>query len=81
MKGLLQKSDIVPNKRCWDNNCPVCLTEEKGSCFRENVGYSIQCMTCWNDQDKVDKNVKDRKYIMHGETNRTAWVRCTEHVF
>ena len=79
LKSMLQKSDIVPNKKCWDNNCPVCLTEEKGLCCRENAGYSIQCLTCWNDPDKVDRPTKERKNIMHGETNRTARVRCLEH--
>ena len=71
--------DIVPNKKCWDSNCPVCQTEEKGLCCRENAGYSIQCLTCWNDPEKVDRPIQDRKYIMHGETNRTARVRCLEH--
>ena len=79
MKGLLQKSDIVPNKKCWNEQCPVCLTEEKGSCCKENLGYSIQCQTCWTDQNKLDDGIKERKYIMHGETNRTAKVRCSEH--
>ena len=79
LKSMLQKSDIIPNKKCWDNNCPVCTTEEKGLCCHENAGYSIQCLTCWNDPNKVDKSVKERKYVMHGETNRTARVRCLEH--
>ena len=30
LKSMLQKSDIIPNKKYWDNNCPVCTTEEKG---------------------------------------------------
>ena len=72
LKSMLQKSNIVPNKKCWDSNCPVCQTEEKGLCCRENAGYSIQCLTCWNDPEKVDRPIQDRKYIMHGETNRIA---------
>ena len=43
LKSIFHKSDIIPNKKCWDNNCPVCQTEEKGLCCRENAGYSIQC--------------------------------------
>ena len=79
LKSMLQKSDVIPNKRCWDNSCPVCLTEEKGLCCSENSGYSIQCLTCWNDPNKIEKSAKERKFVMHGETNRTARVRCLEH--
>lgn len=79
LKSLLQKSDVIPNKRCWDKECPICLTEEKGLCNKENSGYSIQCLTCWNDPSREDKPLKERRFIMHGETNRTARVRCMEH--
>ena len=79
LKSILQKSNVIPNKRCWDESCPVCQTEEKGQCCRENSGYSIQCETCWEDPERADLPIQDRKFIMHGETNRTARVRCLEH--
>ena len=55
------------------------LSEEKGKCNKENAGYSIQCQTCWEDENRKDGSIRDRKFIMHGETARTARVRCSEH--
>ena len=79
VKGMLQRSDVIPNKKCWDDRCPVCNTEERGLCNMENIGYSILCRTCWDDPEKQDEGMKKKKFIMHGETSRTARVRCSEH--
>ena len=76
---MLQKSDVLPRKKCWDEDCPVCKTEEGGICNKENIGYSIICQTCVKDEDNVDKSLKEKRHIMHGETNRTARIRCLEH--
>ena len=79
IKGMLQKSDVCPKNRCWDELCPVCLTNEKGKCNVKNIGYSILCKSCWESGEKNDLSVKERKFIMHGESSKTARVRCSEH--
>ena len=76
---IQQRFNVEPRKRCWDQNCPVCLSEEKGMCNMENVGYSILCSMCWNNEDKLNGPINERKFIMHGETIRTARIRCNEH--
>ena len=67
------------NKSCWDTECPICLTEAKGKCNRENSGYSIQCQISIDDQNRKYEPLNKRRYIMHGETARTSRVRCKEH--
>ena len=69
--GLLQRSDVTPQLRCYDNSCPVCLTGERGLCRVEGVGYKVWCVPC--KERGVD-------VIMHGETGRTAADRCSEHI-
>ena len=76
IKSMLMKSDIKSTQKCWD---PICQTEEKGKCNKENSGYSIKCKTCWEDPGKKDEPINKRRYVMHGETSRSARVRCKEH--
>ena len=73
------KSDVKPNKRCWDQECPICMTGEQGKCNKENAGYTIQWKTCWENEEKKDAPIKQKRYIMHGETSRSARVRWKEH--
>ena len=80
VKGMLQKSDVLPNKRCWDDRCPICKTDELGNCNKENIGYSIICQTCWESEENKDKEMKIRRHIMDGESSRTARIRCIEHM-
>ena len=61
VKSMMQRSDMEPSKRCWDQECPIFKSEESGMCNKENVGYSIQCQTCWEDEDKKDGPFKERK--------------------
>ena len=35
IKSMLQKSDVIPNKKCWDEDCPICLTEAKGNAIKK----------------------------------------------
>ena len=79
LKSMLMKSDVKPNKRCWDQECPICMTGEQGKCNKENAGYTIQCKTCWESEERKDAPIKQKRYIMHGETSRSARVRCKEH--
>ena len=37
------------------------------------------CETCWNDEERKEGAIKDRRFVMHGETSRTGRVRCSEH--
>ena len=70
VKSLLQRSDISPTLTCWDENCPVCLTNGKGACCVEGVVYRVWCLVC--EQNGLNAS-------MFGETGRTAKVRCSEH--
>ena len=70
VKSLLQRSDISPSLTCWDENCPVCLTNGKGACCVEGVVYRVWCLVC--EQNGINAS-------MFGETGRTAKVRCSEH--
>ena len=65
LKSMLMKSDVKPNKRCWDQECPICMTGEQGKCNKENAGYTIQCKTCWESEEKKDASFKQKRYIMH----------------
>ena len=76
---MLMKSDVKPTQRCWDEDCPICQTEDKGKCYKENSGYSIKCKTCWEDPSKRNEPMEKKMYVMHGETSRSARVRCKEH--
>ena len=69
--SMLQRSDVSPQMNCYDKNCPVCMTEGKGLCRKEGVGYKIWCLPCKEQGVNV---------IMHGETGRTAADRCAEHI-
>ena len=69
-KSILQRSAVQKKMRCEDPDCPVCLTEECGNCCRESIGYEIWCREC----EKYG-----RRAFMHGETGRTARIRCGEH--
>ena len=69
--NMLQRSDISPQLRCYDENCTVCLTEAKGLCRIEGVGYKVWCVPC--KERGID-------VVMHGETGRTAADRCGEHI-
>ena len=71
VKSILQKSDINPRMRCLKSDCYVCLTKESGKCWRESVGYEIWCKKCEGD---------GKRSFMHGETGRTARIRCGEHM-
>ena len=70
IRSLLQKSDIHPKTACEMVDCPICLTKPSGMCSKESVGYEIWCFEC--EKDGV-------RSIMHGETGRTARMRCGEH--
>ena len=77
IKAILQKSE-VERMKCYDPECIICLTTgDKGNCNKENVGYTIKCKTCL--EEKPDQSVKEKRQIMHGETGRTARIRCAEH--
>ena len=69
--NMLQRSDISPQLRRYDENCTVCLTEAKGLCRIEGVGYKVWCVPC--KERGID-------VVMHGETGRTAADRCGEHI-
>ena len=71
LKSILQRSDIEPQKHCFDEECPVCLTSPEGMCQSESVGYRIWCMPC------EEVGIEAR---MDGETGRTARLRCKEHM-
>ena len=66
-KQMLQKSDVSRGGRCHDLECVVCLSGGS-KCCKESVGYEVVCKEC-----------VDQRYIMHGETGRTAKIRCGEH--
>ena len=70
IKSMLQRSDISPVLVCWDEGCPLCLTQGKGACSVEGVVYRIWCVNC----ERAGINAS-----MYGETGRTAKVRCSEH--
>ena len=70
IKSIPQRSDIQPSKKCYMDNCIICLTSDKGRCDTENAGYIVKCLKC--EQDGVEA-------VMHGETGRCARVRCKEH--
>ena len=74
---MFQKLYVETLKRYWDQDCVVCGIEEKGLCNKENAGYSITCHTCW--ENKKELPMKERNDVMHGETSRTARIRCGEH--
>ena len=76
LRSLLQKSEIEKVK-CQDNDCAICETEDKGLCSKENVGYTVVCNTC--AIEKKDASIKEKRVLMHGETSRTAKIRCKEH--
>ena len=56
--------------KCEDVDCPVCLTGNGGKCCTESVGYEVWCKVCEGDK---------RRVFMHGETGRTAKIRCSEY--
>ena len=70
IKSLLQRSDIQPNKKCYQDNCIICLSSDKGRCDVENAGYIVKCKSC--EQEGIVA-------VMNGETGRCARVRCKEH--
>ena len=76
LKSMLQKSE-VEKLVCEDSECVICQNEDKGLCSKENIGYTVVCNTC--KSEKKDLPVKQNKFIMHGESSRTAKVRCKEH--
>ena len=63
LKSMLQRSDVEPIMKCFDDDCPICLTAPKGMCQVESVGYRIFCIEC-KTQGKVA--------VMDGETGRTG---------
>ena len=71
LKSMLQRSDVEPIMKCFDDDCPICLTAPKGMCQVESVGYRILCIEC-KTQGKVA--------VMDGETGRTGRMRCKEHI-
>ena len=71
LKSMLQRSDVDPQMKCLDDDCPVCLTAPKGCCQMESVGYKIWCIEC----KQLGHNA-----VMDGETGRTARMRCKEHL-
>ena len=70
LKSLLQRSDIQRRMVCEAQDCPVCLTKGNGNCCQEGVGYEVWCEEC----ERLG-----RRAFMHGETGRTARIRCGEH--
>ena len=68
LKNKLQRSDVEPEDSCG-RECVICNTEGR-RCQEESVGYKVVCMEC----EEVGKKVE-----MHGETGRSARVRCNEH--
>ena len=70
IRSLLQKSDVSPATHCFDDSCPLCMTEGKGKCEVESVVYKIWCPVC--KAEGVDVS-------MYGETGRTGKIRCKEH--
>ena len=57
--------------KCFDDDCPICLTAPKGMCQLESVGYRIWCMEC---------KALGKSAVMDGETGRTGRKRCKEHI-
>ena len=76
IRSLLQRSDVLPQMSCGDTECVVCNTKEEGKCRKENCGYKIYCKACKINPDTDGKIVPAE---MHGETSRSAKVRCKEH--
>ena len=70
IKSLLQRSDVSSSAVCLDDQCPICLTSEKGKCEMEGVVYRIWCTVC--EERGVNAS-------MYGETGRTGKIRCKEH--
>ena len=71
VQQLLQKSDIDNKKCCSDDECAVCSTSDRGSCWKEEVCYTITCMEC------KDVGIESR---MFGETGKTGRIRCNQHL-
>ena len=71
IKGVLQRSDVYNNSKCWKDDCVVCARKPKGLCSKESAEYRIWCEVC--DTDGLQA-------VMHGETGRCARVRCGEHI-
>ena len=71
LKGVFQRSDVMPDSRCWKDDCVVYSTKPKGLCSKEGVGYRIWCEVC--DREGTEA-------VRHGETGRCARVRCGEHI-
>ncbi len=65
LKSSLQRSDPFRGSRCLRQDCVVCETGVKGRCDRNSVVYTITCIDCGD--------------VYHGETSRSAYVRCLEH--
>ena len=66
LKRALQKTTIAKNRKCGDEECPICNTGDKGMCRKEGVTYELKCKEC------------DDKYI--GETGRNGHARTKEHL-
>ena len=71
LKGVFQRSDVMPDSRCWKDDCVVCSTKPNGLCSKEGVGYRIWCEVCDSEGTGA---------VMHGETGRCARVKCGEHI-
>ena len=76
VKSILQRSDVAPQLNCGDETCVLCKTKEDGRCGKENCGYKVYCMACKDQPNQQGKIVPAE---MHGETSRSAKVRCGEH--
>ena len=37
LKGVFQRSDVMPDSRCWKDDCVVCSTKPNGLCSKEGV--------------------------------------------
>ena len=70
LRGILQRSDVGPGHQCHVDDCPVCSTSGSGKCSVESVGYKVTCLRCVDEGEPA---------VLHGETGRTARVRCSEH--
>ena len=71
LKRCLQKSDVGGVEQCQFEDCAVCTTGGSGRCFKESVGYEVVCLDC--EEEGV-------RAVLHGETGRTARIRCGEHL-
>ena len=69
MKGLLHKKEPFKPENCGREDCFVCTTGGKGDCTKDNVNYTINCMSGCNSRD-----------IYHGESSYNTYTRGAEHL-